>query len=90
MRHYFLDIKNHFSHYLALFLILSIGFFSFFYFKRMPQVQLISAFLTAVFYVLWGIFHHLSEGDLHIRIVLEYIAIALLGFVILWTAVNRV
>jgi len=45
--------------------------------------------LTASFYILWGIVHHYLEGDLHPRVVLEYAAVALLGFLILWSIIMR-
>ncbi|HUV71554.1 MAG TPA: hypothetical protein VMW25_00960 [Clostridia bacterium] len=84
------DIKANFSHYLVLLFILGSGLVAFFYFQRFPQAQIVSAFLTASFYVFWGIVHHYLEGDLHLRIILEYLGVALLGFLILLTLVNRV
>lgn len=83
------DFKEHLGHYLVLLFILTFGAFAFFYFQRHPQAQTVSIFLTASFYVLWGIIHHYLEGNLHIRIILEYIAVALLGFLILWSIINR-
>lgn len=88
--HLISDIKDHFAHYLALLFILGSGLFAFFYFRSFPQVQVISIFVTASFYVLWGIIHHYLEGDLHLRIIAEYAAIALLGFLVLFSVVNRV
>ncbi len=79
----FENIKEHFGHYLVLLFILTFGAFAFFYFQRHPQAQTVSIFLTASFYVLWGIIHHYLEGNLHIRIIFEYLAVALLGFLIL-------
>ena len=90
MKQLFLDIKEHFSHYLVLLFILSFGAFAFFYFQRFPQAQIVSVFLTASFYVFWGIIHHYLEGDLHLRIIFEYLAVALLGFLILFSLVSRV
>jgi uncharacterized protein YqhQ len=90
MNHAFEDLKEHFSHYLVLFLILVLGVVSFVYFRRIPQAQIYSVFLTALFYTLWGIIHHYLEGDLHIRVVLEYFALSILGFLILWSVINRV
>jgi len=83
------DIKEHLGHYLILFFILAMGALIFRYFQRFPQAQIVSAFLTASFFVLWGIIHHYLEGDLHLRIILEYLAVALLGFLILFSLVNR-
>lgn len=90
MKHLVSDIKEHFFHYLTLAFILIFGIIAFIYFRRYPQAQEISIFLTASFYVLWGIVHHYIEGDLHLRIIFEYLAVALLGFVILWSAISRV
>lgn len=84
------DIKDHKTHYLILLFILLFGILSFWYLRTNQQAQMVSVFLTAVFYVLWGIIHHYIEGDLHIRIIMEYLAIAILGFVILWMLIFRV
>jgi len=84
------NLKAHWSHYLALFAILLFGIVSFWFFRRTPQAQVFSAFLTASFYVAWGVIHHYLEGDLHIRIILEYAAVALLGFIILFSTINRI
>lgn len=81
---------KHFGHYLTLAFILVFGGVSFFYFRRFPQAQTVSIFLTASFYVFWGMIHHHLEGDLHLRVVLEYVAVAFLGFLILWTLTNRI
>lgn len=84
------EIKEHTNHYLVLLFILVFGALAFFYFQRMPQVQILSVFITAVFYVVWGVAHHYLEGDLHFRVIIEYVAIALLGFLILLTLIKRV
>lgn len=89
MKQLFLDIKEHFSHYLILLFILLFGILSFWYLRLNQQAQIVSVFLTAVFYVLWGVIHHYIEGDLHIRIIMEYLAMAILGFVILWMLIFR-
>jgi len=90
MKIVFKDIKEHLGHYLILLFLLASGGLVFFYFQRFPQAQIVSAFLTASFYVLWGVIHHYLEGDLHLRVVVEYMAVALLGFLVLFTLVNRV
>lgn len=40
---------------------------------------------VAVAYVLWGIVHHSRSGDLHPKVVLEYVGIAILGVAIIWS-----
>lgn len=89
MQNLFTEIKENKGHYLVLLFILIFGGVSMFYFQRFPQAQVVSVFLTASFYVLWGVIHHYIKGDLHPRIVLEYLAVALLGFLILWSIINR-
>ena len=89
MNNFFEDIREHLSHYLALLFILGFGTASFVFFQRTPQMQIVSAFLTVSFYVLWGIVHHYIEKDLHIRVVVEYMTVALLGFLILWSIIYR-
>ncbi|PIV00372.1 hypothetical protein COS54_03180 [Candidatus Shapirobacteria bacterium CG03_land_8_20_14_0_80_39_12] len=90
MKILFENIKKHLVHYLVLLFLLVSGGLSFFYFQRFSQAQIVSAFLTASFYVLWGVIHHYLEGDLHLRVVVEYMAVAILGFLVLFTLVNRV
>ncbi len=90
MNQLLLDIKEHFRHYLALLFILSFGGLAFLYFQRFPQAQIVSAFLTASFYIIWGVIHHYLEGNLHIRVVMEYLSVAILGFLVLLTIVYRV
>lgn len=90
MKEIFKDIKEQLGHYLVLLFILTFGAVAFFYFQRYPQAQIVSLFLTASFYVLWGIVHHYQQGDLHLRIILEYVAVAILGFIILFTMINRI
>lgn len=83
------DLREHFGHYLALVFILAFGVGALIFFQRIPQMQIISLFLTTCFYVFWGIVHHYLEGDLHLRIVLEYAAVAILGFLIIWSIIIR-
>lgn len=40
---------------------------------------------VAVAYVLWGVIHHSRSGDLHSKVVLEYLGIAILGVAIVWS-----
>lgn len=40
---------------------------------------------VAVAYVAWGVIHHWRSGDLHPKVVLEYVGIAILGVAIVWS-----
>lgn len=90
MKHLKTEIKESLGHYLVLLFILGSGLGAFFYFRSSAQTQIVSAFLTASFYVFWGIVHHYLEGDLHWRVVFEYLGVAFLGFLVLLTLVARV
>lgn len=72
-------MSSEFKPFLALSIIvtLGIGFMWVFNYNRIIQVQI--AIMLGVLYVIWGIVYHAMRKDLHFRIVLEYVAIALLA-----------
>lgn len=39
----------------------------------------LAAIILGAGYVLWGVLHHWRRGDLHPKIVLEYLGLAILG-----------
>lgn len=49
------------------------------------MIIVVAVTIAAAVYVAWGIVHHARRGDLHLKIVLEYLALALLGVVITYT-----
>ena len=40
-------------------------------------------------YVSWGIIHHAIHGDIYIQIILEYIAVATLGVIAVFSLIYR-
>ena len=65
-------------------MILDIGAFSFYYLRYNPRYQVEVLLITSLAYVAWGIIHHISENDIHLKVILEYLLIALLvNFVVL-------
>lgn len=54
-------------------------------YQTVPKYILIATGTFAVFYVLWGVFHQLKAKNFHIKIVLEYLLVALLGVAIVST-----
>ena len=81
-RHY------HIFQYLLLFLLLTISFFAFMKSLGIPQKQFQVGIVTAMMYVTWGVAHHLYDRDLNWKIVLEYLAVSLLGLAVLWTILS--
>ncbi|HUD04936.1 MAG TPA: hypothetical protein VMR59_03045 [Patescibacteria group bacterium] len=48
------------------------------------KLQSLVILLTVLFYILWGVLHHLINHELSARIVIEYILIGVLGLSILF------
>lgn len=79
----FKKISEHAIYYVALIIILSLGFLlASSSSDRGFQIGVIIA--TTFFYVLWGIMHHLMNHDLHAKIVVEYILIGALGLTVIF------
>lgn len=55
------------------------------YYKTHPMMVLVSTSLFAVLYLIWGILHQFRSHNLHVKIMLEYFLVALLGVVIVST-----
>jgi hypothetical protein len=83
------NFAKHLPHYLSLFGILLAGFAGLILFSYDKNFQLSVALATAGAYVAWGIVHHAVHKDLYMETVIEYIAIAALGFVIILSLVVR-
>lgn len=79
--------KAHIIHYFVLVLMLVIGVGAFFAVWGNKAAQLAIGIATAIGYLFWGIIHHAISGDLHPRIVIEYILIVVMAVVLLVTAV---
>ena len=83
------DLTKHISHYTALFAILIAGFSGLILFSYDKNFQIAVAAALASSYVAWGITHHHLHKDLHIETIVEYIVVALLGFVIIFSLIIR-
>lgn len=70
------------KHYLALMAILSIGLGIFLFFNYNRQAQIGVILVMAASYVIWGIVHHGIKKELHLRIILEYISVAVLASIV--------
>lgn len=75
-RHIRAEMKNHSFDYLLLvtagiFFLIALNVFKG---ERFLEFIFLTAF--ASFYIIWGIYHHIIEDTLHLKIVIEYILIA--------------
>lgn len=82
-------IIKHLSHSLLLIGILLAGFAGLILFSYNKEMQMIIAIITAGAYVVWGVIHHTHNRDFHWEVLLEYLAVALLGYVIIFTLIIR-
>lgn len=83
------SLSKHFPHYISLigtFIAGILGFY-FYSYDRSFQVGVVVALSSA--YVSWGIIHHAIHKDICLQIILEYIAIAVLGIVIAFSLIYR-
>lgn len=64
----------------------SLGFYIFSYDKIFQAALSIS---MAAGYVAWGVLHHKVRKDLYFEVFVEYVVIALLGLVILFSVIFR-
>lgn len=80
-------ITKHLPHYLALLGILGAGVVGFYIFSYDRLFQAAVAVALAISYVAWGIVHHMIHDDLHPAVVIEYILVASLGLVIVFSLI---
>jgi hypothetical protein len=83
--------ETHFHLFHQLLLIVLLGFviILFFSFAGNPDMQFKVAIGTSLTYFVWGLSHHALEGDLHPKIVVEYLLIALLAIFVLKGAIYK-
>jgi hypothetical protein len=71
--------KNHTAYYVSLILMLGLGFTLVMLSKGNPMMQKIAFIMTAFFYVVWGIVHHVVHHDTSVKVVIEYVLIGTVG-----------
>lgn len=80
---------KHLYHYLPLFGILGAGLAGFWLFSYDRNFQVAIVVATAMGYFSWGMVHHHIHKDLHLEVVLEYLAISALGVVLILALLMR-
>lgn len=76
-------------HYFTLLCMQLVGLWGIFWFSYQPATQLAVAVGMAVAYVGWGIYHHAQHKNLHLKIVFEYILVAMLAVLIFGSILVR-
>lgn len=77
------------KHYFSLIIILSVGLTALFWFRYNHALQISVVIFMSAGYVAWGIIHHHSQKELHLKIVAEYLLIALVGILLLGSLLFR-
>jgi len=76
--------------YLVLAVGLITGSAAYIIFQTQRPLEIITICSLGLFYFLWGIWHHWREKELHVKIILEYLLIAVLATVLLLSLILRV
>jgi len=84
------DITKHFPHYFPLIGIFLAGLLGFYLFSYDRAFQMIVAIAIATSYVVWGVVHHAIHKDLYLAVLIEYIAVAVLGLVVVFSLIFNV
>lgn len=72
------------EYYISLIFILFLGLLFIILAAPNKNLQLILVLLTTLFYILFGIVHHLINHDLSTRVVIQYIIIGALGITVIF------
>lgn len=78
-------ISHKHLHVIVLGVILGLSLVTFMVLNGKRDLQFLIGFVSALSYVLWGIMYHVIERDLYPRVVVEYVAVATVGLVLLYT-----
>lgn len=81
---------KHLPHYISLIAILVVGFIGFYVFSYDHFFQVGVVIALSLSYISWGIIHHTLHKDICLTIVLEYVAIAILGIVMALSLIYRI
>lgn len=65
--------------------ILGIGVYMFYAMRGNIQSQMAVGLSTSIAYVLWGIIHHMMVGNLHRKIVIEYVLVGIIAYILMLT-----
>lgn len=76
-------MKQSTLHFIVLVLILGGGVASFILLAGDVVAQQRIGIVTSVAYVVWGILHHAIEGDLHPKVVIEYVLVGAVAILVL-------
>lgn len=77
-------MKGHIMHFIVLVLMLAVGTGMFMAAHGNTVLQLVIGVVTSIAYIAWGIIHHVMQGDLHRKVVIEYIFVGSIAIILLF------
>ena len=80
---------KHLPHYISLIGILAAGIIGFYLFSYDLLFQIGIVIALGLSYISWGIIHHLIHKDICLSIILEYVAVSILGMVLVLGLIFR-
>lgn len=80
---------KHFSHYLSLIGVFVAGIVGIYLFSYDRIFQMAIVVATGAAYVAWGIIHHFLHRDLYLSVIVEYLVVASLGVVLIFSLIFR-
>lgn len=82
------SLKKHLPHYISLFAIFGAGLIGFYVFSYDRGFQMAVAIALGLSYISWGIIHHAIHKDICLSIIMEYVAISILGVVLILSLIT--
>ncbi|OGG12783.1 hypothetical protein A3D77_07030 [Candidatus Gottesmanbacteria bacterium RIFCSPHIGHO2_02_FULL_39_11] len=82
-----MKVHKHTPDYLILLLVVLISLVFFIANISNPMRQYEIIISLSFLYIAWGIFHHARNHDLHLKVVVEYVVIAVIGILLLRGAI---
>jgi len=83
------ETRHQLIHYSVLVLMMNIIFGAFLFFGFNRTYQMIIVLMAGLAYVLWGMIHHHVNDDLHLKVIMEYVLVALLAEMIIFSLILR-
>lgn len=77
------DLRHHLLEYGLLIVSAALYLVFLMILKSQPTKQFTATAVFVLYYIIWGIAHHTRDQSLHLKIVLEYIAIGALALILL-------
>ena len=73
------SVEKHYLHYLLYIVVFGAGLLLVFLTRGNSSLQALFIILVAFIYFLWAMVHHYFRHELHVRVVVEYVLILVLG-----------